>query len=451
MKKTTDLFDINIERAVLGALLINNDNWDHVSELLYPNYFHLHYHRIIFNSIQKRLSQGQNVDLLILEQDLKKTHLEQEYDGLFAYLAEIVQHTPNAANVKYYAERLQELAKLRELTQLGKSLQQSAQSNTQIDAIIANAESQLFEIANTPYYHQTLASLSNSMQTVINKIELVCQKNTAISGIPTGIEEIDLMTTGFQPAEFIVIAARPGMGKTAFLLSSIKAALEQENSTAPIQFFSLEMPSDQILLRLMSMVGNVPMQTLRNPLLLDNDDFSKLSQAMQQIKSWENRLLIDDAPALTPDLLRSKVRRYARLYGQPKAIFIDYMQLMKYPNSANRYEEISRISNALKALAKEMHCPVIALSQLNRAVEGRVIKKPNNADLRDSGEIEQDADVIILLHRNDYYQKDTQPTGEAEIIIGKQRNGPVGSVTSYFAAQYSRFESYQSTHKTSLN
>lgn len=445
MKKTDKLFDTKVEQAVIGALLINNDCYDSVAELLSPDHFYSYYNKIIFNAIQNRLSHGQSVDPLILEQDLKKTHLDQE--GLFAYLIEMAQYTPSVANIKAYSERLQELSKLRNLLQLGKNLQQSILSNAQIETIIADTESKLFEIANNVSHQSTLTSLSNAMQTAINKIEHVCQQNSAISGIPTGINEIDLMTTGFQPSDFVVIAARPGMGKTAFLLSSIKASLEQH--CTPIQFFSLEMSSDQILMRLMAMIGNVSMQTLRNPLLLGNEDFSKLSQAMQHIKEWENRLLIDDTPALTPDVLRSRVRRYARLYGQPAAIYIDYLQLMRLPGSANRYEEISRISNSLKALAKEMHCPVIALSQLNRAVEGRAIKKPTNADLRDSGEIEQDADVIILLHRDDYYQKDKEPTGLAEIIIGKQRNGPVGSVTSYFAAQYSRFESYQDG--TSLN
>ncbi|WKS98580.1 replicative DNA helicase [Gallibacterium salpingitidis] len=441
MKKTDKLFDTKVEQAVIGALLINNDCYDSVAELLSPDHFYSYYNKIIFNAIQNRLSHGQSVDPLILEQDLKKTHLDQE--GLFAYLIEMAQYTPSVANIKAYSERLQELSKLRNLLQLGKNLQQSILSNAQIETIIADAESKLFNIANNLSHQPTLTSLSNAMQIAINRIESVCQQNSAISGIPTGIEDIDVMTTGFQPSDFVVIAGRPGMGKTAFLLSSIKATLEQANMAAPIQFFSLEMPADQILMRLMSMVGNVSMQTLRNPLLLSNDDFSKLSLAMQHIKNWENRLLIDDSPALTPEILRSRVRRYARLHGQPAAIFIDYLQLMKIPGSANRYEEISRISNALKALAKEMHCPVITLSQLNRAVEGRAIKKPTNADLRDSGEIEQDADVIILLHRDDYYQKDKEPTGLAEIIIGKQRNGPVGSVTSYFAAQYSRFESYQ--------
>lgn len=447
MKKTDKLFDTKVEQAVIGALLINNDCYDSVAELLSPDHFYSYYNKIIFNAIQNRLSHGQSVDPLILEQDLKKTHLDQE--GLFAYLIEMAQYTPSVANIKAYSERLQELSKLRNLLQLGKNLQQSILSNAQIETIIADAESKLFNIANNLSHQPTLTSLSNAMQIAINRIESVCQQNSAISGIPTGIEDIDVMTTGFQPSDFVVIAGRPGMGKTAFLLSSIKATLEQANMAAPIQFFSLEMPSDQILMRLMSMVGNVSMQTLRNPLLLSNDDFSKLSLAMQHIKNWENRLLIDDSPALTPEILRSRVRRYARLHGQPAAIFIDYLQLMKIPGSANRYEEISRISNALKALAKEMNCPVITLSQLNRAVEGRAIKKPTNADLRDSGEIEQDADVIILLHRDDYYQKDKEPTGLAEIIIGKQRNGPVGSVTSYFAAQYSRFESYQDS--TSLN
>lgn len=447
MKKTDKLFDTKVEQAVIGALLINNDCYDSVAELLSPDHFYSYYNKIIFNAIQNRLSHGQSVDPLILEQDLKKTHLDQE--GLFAYLIEMAQYTPSVANIKAYSERLQELSKLRNLLQLGKNLQQSILSNAQIETIIADAESKLFNIANNLSHQPTLTSLSNAMQIAINRIESVCQQNSAISGIPTGIEDIDVMTTGFQPSDFVVIAGRPGMGKTAFLLSSIKATLEQANMAAPIQFFSLEMPSDQILMRLMSMVGNVSMQTLRNPLLLSNDDFSKLSLAMQHIKNWENRLLIDDSPALTPEILRSRVRRYARLHGQPAAIFIDYLQLMKIPGSANRYEEISRISNALKALAKEMNCPVITLSQLNRAVEGRAIKKPTNADLRDSGEIEQDADVIILLHRDDYYQKDKEPTNLAEIIIGKQRNGPVGSVTSYFAAQYSRFESYQDG--TSLN
>lgn len=425
---------IEVEKAVIGALLIDNDVFDNISDIVSEKDFSLNWHQIAFKAIKNRLSNGENIDILILEDDLRKSYPNQE--GMFAYLVDIVQNTPTSSNAETYANKLSDIAKVRELMKLGEKLQNISQ-NESIENVISSAEKQLFEIT-TNQTDASNISLSAALKTAVSKIENACFQNSAVSGIPTGLDDLDTMTTGFQPADFVVIAGRPGMGKTAFLLSSIKATLEQ--SEQPVLFFSLEMPSDQIITRLLSMVGNIPLQTLRNPLLLDDEGFAKLSTAINTIKQWENRLIIDDSPSLTADILRSRVRKYSRLHGQPAAIFVDYLQLMRYPTAPNRYEEISKISNALKALAKEMNCPVIALAQLNRAVEGRAIKRPTNADLRDSGQIEQDADVIILLHRDDYYSKDDEKTGLAEVIIGKQRNGPVGTVESYFAAQYSRFE-----------
>ncbi|WP_039136930.1 replicative DNA helicase [Gallibacterium genomosp. 2] len=448
-KNINNLFDEHLESAVLGTLLMNNEQWDNISILLSSDIFYLHYHKLIFDAIKTRLTNGSPIDILILEQDLKKSLPDNA--GLFAYLVELVQKTPLSNNIDIYVQKLYELKKLRELAELGNTLQNAVYSkNTSADSILAIAENQLFTIAENKT-SSTIKTLTESMRVTIKKIESACQKNSSITGIPTGIEELDYMTTGFQPSDFVVIAGRPGMGKTAFLLTCIKATLEQ-NPKAIVQFYSLEMPSDQILMRLMSMLGNVSLQALRNPLLLDTESFNKLSNAMTYIQqNWENRLLIDDSATLTPEILRSKIRRYTCLHGHPSVIFIDYLQLMKLPNQPNRYEEISRISNTLKSLAKEMQCPVIALSQLNRAVEGRTIKRPTNADLRDSGEIEQDADVIILLHREDYYQSKEKCTGLAEIILGKQRNSPTGDVISHFVAQYSRFESYTQDNITTLN
>ncbi|MGV6989191.1 replicative DNA helicase [Testudinibacter sp. P80/BLE/0925] len=441
----TELFDNYLESSVLGGLILDNDKWDEVSPLLTDNSFYLQWNRVIFKAIKSHLDTGKPVDLLILEQSLKSQW--DSDNGLFAYLAEIVKNTPSAALVVNYAQRLLDYQQLRQLAALGKDLSDNSKqikAKDDIDKVIADSEKRLFDIACRNQAENTLVNLSRAMEIVFDKIEQSCHSANPISGAPCGIAQIDQMTTGFQPSDFIVIAARPGMGKTAFALTAIAATLEAIDK--PVQFYSLEMPGDQIMMRFLSMQSKVPMQLLRNALLMEDEDFAKLGVAANYIQQhWEdnNRLLIDDSSALTPQILRTRVRKNIRLYGKPSAIFIDYLQLMKYPGSQNRYEEVTNISNSLKALAKEMQCPVIALAQLNRGVEGRIVKKPTSSDLRDSGAIEQDADVIILLHRDEYYTEEaSQAKGLAEVIIGKQRNGPVGTVVARFFGQYSLFETY---------
>ncbi|AWX14695.1 replicative DNA helicase [Mergibacter septicus] len=444
---STILYSAELESAVIGALLIDNDTWDDVSELLNSDLFYVQYNKIAFEELEKLLNRGQSVDILILADAIKKR--VSESSGILAYLAENIHNTPTASNIVAYANELNSYYKLRQLSKLGHDLTQNAtfKHKKQIDNIIAETEKRLFDIACAENKNSVI-NITETLETVLNKIETA--NSSTINGIPTGIQQIDEMTTGFQHGDFVVIAGRPGMGKTAFTLSVIKSVLESKRS--PIQFYSLEMPGEQILTRFISMIGRVPMQFIRNPALMDDLDFEGISNAIRVLKEWENenRLLIDDSSYLTPQILRTRVRKNTRMYGKPAAIFIDYLQLMRYPSAQNRYDEVSRISNELKSLAKEIGCPVIALAQLNRCVEGRAIKKPTTADLRDSGAIEQDADVVILLHRDEYYTEgDSQMRGLAEIIIGKQRNGPTGTVISKFFGQYSLFETYSQPSNSS--
>ncbi|EBY8645465.1 replicative DNA helicase, partial [Salmonella enterica subsp. enterica serovar Java] len=372
--------------------------------------------------------------------------------GGFAYLAEMSKNTPSAANIVAYAEIVRECSRARQLMKLGSSLYQQAallqpsdgkgiSTLKQVtDSLVEQGEKALFNLAqqNVP---QACLSITTQASDVMTWLESVAGGN-GMTGVPTGFSELDAKTCGWQNGDLILIGARPSMGKTALAVGHALAALYGCPVDRTVQFYSIEMPAPQLMLRLMSILAGVPLTRLRSGNLTGHD-LELVCGAVGTLSQWENRFLIDDTSYQTPATLRTSVRRNARKYGEPALILVDYLQLMVCPEKKeNRTQEIQEISRSLKALAKEMRCPVIALSQLNRGLEQRADKRPNNGDLRDSGSLEQDADVILFLYRDEAYNENTTERGVAELILSKQRQGPLGTVRTRFEGEYTRFSEY---------
>ncbi|MBI6550568.1 SPI-7-type island replicative DNA helicase [Xenorhabdus lircayensis] len=425
------------EVGVLGGLILENERWDSVVQLLAADDFYFPAHRIIFQAIAELSEKNCPFDLITLTDRLTQRGQIDRACG-FAYVAEVCQNTPSAANIEEYARIVAEKSRLRQLLALGKSLSADVfQSNIQSDTLIEQAESQLFNLAEkgSTRQHQEMTLLQGA-DSLIAHLERI-QGSQGITGTPTGFQDLDEKTCGLQAGDLILLAARPSMGKTALGLAFCLGALRHRDD-AVVQIFSLEMPAAQLMLRLTAMEGGVSLSALRSG-MLDDEQWGRISQSLDQFARWDQRLVIDDCSHQTPALLRARARRYTRKYGKPALIMVDYLQLMCAPGQENRTQEIADISRNLKALGKELDCPVLALSQLNRQVENRPDKRPNNGDLRDSGSLEQDADLILHLYRDEVYHPDTPDTGIAEIIIGKQRQGPTGTVRVGFDGQYTRF------------
>ncbi|MDH3000477.1 replicative DNA helicase [Chelonobacter oris] len=442
MNVQNKLYSTDAECAVLGGLLLNNDSFDDVVAIINPSDFYLTAHQYIFKGISALIETGKPADILTVEQYFKEQGILQELGGM-SYLAEIAKNTPSVANISTYADIVLLHSKYRQLLQLGQFITHEVQSTgteEKFEELIENVEQKLtaFSLAEEK---AEAADLNSTFNRMLTRMELCAQDDNPVSGVPTGIRELDEVTTGGQAGDFIVIGARPSMGKTAFLQTVARNTLEAFPKV-PIQFYSMEMSADQILQRFLAMQSRVELQHIRKANNLSDEDWAKIATATTYIlENWKNRLLIDDECGLTPQKLRSKVRLNTRKYGKPSAIFIDYLQLMR---TAKRYEnrnlEIASISQELKALAKEVGCPVYALSQLNRGLEQRVNKRPVNSDLRESGSIEQDADLILFIYRDEVYNEESMQRGIAEIIIGKQRNGPLKNVLTRFRGEYSLFE-----------
>ncbi|WP_422824374.1 SPI-7-type island replicative DNA helicase [Xenorhabdus bharatensis] len=428
------------EMAVIGGLILDNDRWDDLVQLLTPDDFFFPAHRILFQAIVELTEKNTPYDLLTLADLLThQGHLDSV--GGFAYVAELCKNTPSAANIVEYARMVAEKSQLRQLLALGNTLSTEVfQPHVQAATLAEQAESQLFRLAEKGAARQQQAvTLLQGAEALISHLERI-QGSNGITGTPTGFQVLDDMTCGLQPGDLILLAARPSMGKTALALACCLGALRSRED-AVVQIFSLEMPIAQLMLRLSAMEGGVALTALRSG-LLDDEQWGRISQSLEQFSRWDQRLIIDDCSLQTPALLRARARRYTRKYGQPALIMVDYLQLMCAPGQENRTQEIADISRSLKALGKELDCPVLALSQLNRQVEARPEKRPNNGDLRDSGSLEQDADLILHLYRDEVYHEGTPDAGIAEIIIGKQRQGPTGTVRVRFEAQYTRFSDF---------
>ncbi|MFP7721513.1 replicative DNA helicase [Lysobacter sp. A3-1-A15] len=429
---------VEAEQAVLGGLMLAPDAYDRVSDQLIDQDFYRRDHQLIFRAIRELAEKGKPFDAVTLGEWFESMGQSELVAG-GAYLIELASTTPSAANIVAYAEIVRDKAVLRQLIEVGTTIvndgfQPDGRESTEI---LASAEQQVFAIAEAGAKGKTdFVAMNKALSEAFDVLQTRYAAGGSVTGLPTGYTEFDELTAGLQPTDLLILAARPAMGKTTFALNIAEhAAIRTKKAVA---VFSMEMSASQLALRLISSNGRVNAQRLRSG-QLEDEDWSRVTSAIRMLK--EAKIFIDDTPGLSPEALRAKARRLKREHDLGLVV-IDYLQLMSVPgNSENRATEISEISRGLKHLAKELNVPVIALSQLNRSLETRADKRPVMADLRESGAIEQDADVIVFIYRDDYYNKENSPDkGLAEIIIGKQRNGPTGSVKLKFFGEYTRFD-----------
>ncbi|MDH7451708.1 replicative DNA helicase [Luteimonas composti] len=429
---------VEAEQAVLGGLMLAPEAFDRVADLLNDKDFYRRDHQLIYRAIRELAEKDRPFDAVTLGEWFESNGLSEQVAG-GAYLVELASTTPSAANIKAYAEIVRDKAVLRQLIEIGTEIVNDGfqPEGRESAEILAKAEQQVFAIAEAGSRgRQDFTPINKAMAEAFDVLQTRHANGGGITGLPTGYTEFDQMTAGLQPTDLIILAARPAMGKTTFALNIAEyAAIKTKKAVA---VFSMEMSASQLALRLISSNGRINATRLRTG-QLEDEDWSRVTSAIRMIK--ETKIFIDDTPGLSPDVLRAKARRLKREHDLG-LIVIDYLQLMAVPgNSENRATEISEISRSLKGLAKELNVPVIALSQLNRSLETRTDKRPVMADLRESGAIEQDADIIIFIYRDEYYNKENSPDkGLAEIIIGKQRSGPTGSVKLKFFGEYTRFD-----------
>ena len=432
---------IEAEQAVLGSMLIDRESWDKVAELVTDADFYNHSHQVIFKVILKLLGESQPVDLITVSEALEHRN-ELEDAGGFAYLAELAKNTPSSANVTSSAKIVSERAITRELIGVAHEIAEVGYNPEGRDSadILDMAESKVFEIAEKRTgENEGPRDVDSVLDKTIKRLESLIETSKEVTGVTTGFSDLDKKTSGLQPSDLIIVAARPSMGKTTFAMNLCENAMMAE--TKPVLVFSLEMPSEQIMMRMLASLSRVDQTRIRTA-QLDDQEWARVSNTMAMLKDKDN-LFIDDSSGLTPMDVRSRARKLARERGGISLIMVDYLQLMRVPSlSDNRTLEIAEISRSLKALAKELEVPVVALSQLNRSLEQRADKRPVNSDLRESGSIEQDADLIMFIYRDEVYHENSEYKGIAEIIIGKQRNGPIGTSRLTFQGQFSRFDNY---------
>ncbi|MCL4469700.1 MAG: replicative DNA helicase [Sulfuricella sp.] len=436
---------VEAEQSVLGGLLLDNSAWDKIADLITEEDFYRHDHRLIYRHISKLVEHAKPADVITVAESLENTAKLVDAGGL-AYLGALAQNTPSAANIRRYAEIVRERAVLRRLAEVGSGIAESALSQTgrSVAQLLDEAEARVFEIAEAGARgKQGFVEIQPLLTQVVERIDMLFQRENPsdVTGIPTGFQDLDEKTSGLQAGDLIIVAGRPSMGKTAFSLNIGENVAMQTG--LPVAVFSMEMGGTQLVTRMLGSIGRLDQHRVRTGRLQD-EDWQKLTYAVGKLN--DAPIYIDESAALTVLDLRARARRLHRQCGKLGLIVIDYLQLMsgsgKGGGGENRATEISEISRGLKALAKELDVPVIALSQLNRSLEQRPNKRPVMSDLRESGAIEQDADLILFIYRDEVYNSDTPDKGIAEIIIGKQRNGPIGMVKMTFLGEYTRFENY---------
>ena len=440
---------LEAEQSVLGGLLLENQAWDRVVEKLTAGDFYNPGHKLIYAAISELSNESKPFDPLTLAEVLENKGELEDAGGL-VYLAELAGNVPSVANIGAYADIIYERSVYRKLISTGQKIADSAYNPEGMKSsdLIEQAERLVFNIAEEKESSGGPQGVRQVIQNTVSKIEEMYKIGDAITGMTTGFTDLDEMTSGLQSSDMIIVAARPSMGKTTFSMNLVENALLASEKAVVV--FSLEMPSEQLMMRMLSSLGRINQSKVRSG-QLEEEDWPKLLSAVERIK--DKKLFIDDTAGISPGEMRSRMRRIVREIestlpddkkdedGPLGLIMIDYLQLMQIPGySEGRTNEISEISRSLKAIAKEFNVPVVALSQLNRSLEQRPNKRPVNSDLRESGAIEQDADVIMFIYRDEVYNPDTEYKGVAEIIIGKQRNGPIGSCRLAFVGQYTRFE-----------
>ncbi|MDD7805813.1 MAG: replicative DNA helicase [Endozoicomonas sp. (ex Botrylloides leachii)] len=429
---------IQAEQSVLGGLMLDNQGWDHVVDKITAADFYHPRHRLIYEAISQLSAENKPFDPLTLGEWLKNNRQLDTAGGL-VYLTELVDDVPSIANIRAYAEIIYERSMVRQLISASQKIADRAYNPEGRDSqtILDEAERLVFNISEDRPASGGPVGIREILDKTVKKIDELFNAGDAITGTTTGFADLDKMTSGLQPSDLIIVAARPSMGKTTLAMNLVENALLASEKKAVV-VFSLEMPSEQLMMRMLSSLGRIDQSKTRNG-QLEEDDWPKLLSAVERLK--DKKLFIDDTASISPQEVRSRIRRIVREHGDVGLIMVDYLQLMQIPGfSEGRTNEISEISRSLKAIAKEFNVPVVALSQLNRSLEQRPNKRPVNSDLRESGAIEQDADVIMFIYRDEVYNPDTEYKGIGEIIIGKQRNGPIGSVRLAFIGKYTRFE-----------
>lgn len=433
---------VEAEQSVLGGLLLENEALDKIADLIASTDFYRHDHRVIYEHISRLIEHNKPADIVTVAESLESTAQLSGVGGI-SYLGALAQNTPSAANIRRYAEIVRERAVMRSLVEVGSSIADSAFSPQGKDAaqLLDEAEAKIFEIAEGGKRStQGFIDIKTLLPQVADRIDQLFQRDNPsdVTGIPTGFADLDSMTSGLQPGDLVIVAGRPSMGKTAFSLNIAEnVALD---TGLPVAVFSMEMGATQLAMRMIGSVGRLDQHRMRTG-RLEDEDWVRLTTALGKLN--DAPMFIDESAGLNALEVRARARRLHRQCGKLGLIVIDYLQLMSATRTGeNRATEISEISRALKALAKELDVPVVALSQLNRGLEQRPNKRPVMSDLRESGAIEQDADVILFIYRDQVYNPDSPDKGTAEIIIGKQRNGPIGTVRLTFLGEHTRFENF---------
>jgi len=433
-------YSLQAEQSVLGGLMLDNQCWDKVADKVSIEDFYRKDHRLIFESITELARRDEPFDVVTISEVLGQTGELDSVGGL-AYLAALANDTPSAANIVSYADIVRQRSVRRQLIHIGNEIADSGfdTEGRDINELLDTAESKVFKIAEQGAKGQKgFESIKDLLGKAVDRITELHENQEVITGVSSGFTDLDEMMSGLQPSDLIIVAGRPSMGKTSFAMNLAENVGIQ--SGMPVAVFSMEMPGDALAMRMMSSLGRIDQHKVRTG-QLEDDEWPRMQSSINLLA--EAKVFIDDTPALSPIEVRARARRLMKENGQLGLIVLDYLQLMQSPSkSESRVAEISDISRSLKALAKELDVPVIALSQLNRNLEQRPNKRPVMSDLRESGSIEQDADVIIFIYRDEVYNEDSDSKGVAEIIIGKQRNGPIGTCRLSFLGQYTRFENY---------
>ena len=438
---------IEAEQAVIGGLMLDNDAWDQITDRLSEEDFYKTEHQLIYKAQMVLVTRHQPLDVLTISEYLKEIQQLDDAGGEI-YLFELARSTPTAANIKAYADIVRERSILRQLLRVAGDIADSAfaPEGRLTTELLDDAERKVFAIAEQQHRGTGPVGISNIFETAMARVHELTRSKGGITGLSTGFVDLDNMTSGLQPADLIIVAGRPSMGKTIFGINIAETATL--NGDKPVLVFSMEMPAEAIAMRLMSSLGSIEQSKIRNGDLGDGD-WPRITGVLGQLS--ESKLFVDDTPALTPSEVRARARRLVREHGDLGLIVIDYLQLMRIGGRVeNRTTEISEISRSLKALAKELNTPVIALSQLNRSLEQRSDRRPVMSDLRESGAIEQDADLILFIYRDEVYNPETSEKGKAEIIIGKQRNGPIGRIALTFKGALMRFDNFQDNRYAGL-
>lgn len=430
---------LEAEQGVIGGLMLSSNHFDNIAELIAANDFYHPQHRQIFSAMVTLVQAGKPLDLITVSEALESKKELEQIGGL-AYLAELAKNTPSASNIDAYARIVRERAVLRQLITTAQEIAQSGFNPEGRDSmeLLSLAEQKVASIADGRATNEGFSEVGALLKTALDRIDKLYHSEKDITGLTTGFKELDKQTSGWQNGDMVIIAARPSMGKTALAMNAVENALLYGDNK-PVLVFSLEMPAESLIMRMLSSIGKIDQTRVRSG-KLDEGDWERLTAAVTKLQN--KPLYIDDTPAISPVEMRTRIRRYCKEHGDIGLIMVDYLQLMRGTGNGNenRTNEVSEISRSLKSIAREFNCPILVLSQLSRAVENRPNRRPINSDLRESGAIEQDADVILFIYRDEVYNEESKDKGVAEIIIGKQRNGPIGTVRLAFQGKYTRFD-----------